>query len=60
MTAFLGSVTELIGAVFGSNGWVASVIGTVTASGNEILLIGFIMSVAGFAIGAVKRLTRLG
>lgn len=65
MAAFLQSVTALVNAVFvGGTGegaagsWVGSVISTVTAQ--PILLIGFIMSVAGFAIGAVKRLTRLG
>ena len=60
MQALITTVTSLIGAVFGANGWVSSVIGAITAEGNEILLVGFILSIAGFAVGTVKRLTKLG
>ena len=60
MASLISTVTSLVTAVFGANGWVSSVVSAVTAEGNEILLIGFILSIAGFAIGAVKRLTRLG
>lgn len=60
MQALITTVTSLIGAVFGANGWVSSVVGAITAEGNEILLVGFILSIAGFAVGTVKRLTKLG
>lgn len=60
MSGLISTVTELIGAVFGANGWVSSVVGAITAPGSEILLVGFILSIAGFAVGCVKRLTRLG
>lgn len=60
MSGLISTVTSLITAVFGTNGWVSSVVGSITAEGNEILLVGFILSIAGFAIGVVKRLTRLG
>lgn len=60
MQNLIDTVTELITAVFGTNGWVTKVVGAITASGNEILLVGFILGIAGFAVGTVKRLTRLG
>lgn len=60
MASLIATVTELVGAVFGANGWVSSVVSSITASGNEILLVGFILSIAGFGVGIVKRLTRLG
>lgn len=60
MASLISTVTSLITAVFGANGWVSSVVGAITAEGNEILLIGFILGIAGFAVGTVKRLTRLG
>lgn len=60
MSGLISTVTDLISAVFGANGWVSSVVGAITASGNEILLVGFILSIAGYAVGTVKRLTRLG
>lgn len=60
MAGLITTVGQLVTAVFGANGWVSSVVSTVTASGNEILLIGFILSIGGYAVGVVKRLTRLG
>lgn len=60
MSGLITTVTSLVNAVFGANGWVSSVVGAITAEGNEILLIGFILSIAGFGVGVVKRLTRLG
>lgn len=60
MQNLIDTVTELITAVFGANGWVTKVVGAITASGNEILLVGFILGIAGFAVGTVKRLSRLG
>lgn len=60
MQSLIDTVTSLVNAVFGANGWVSSVVGSITAQGNEILLVGFILSIAGFGVGIVKRLTRLG
>lgn len=60
MSTFLGNVTDLIGLAFGANGWVAKVVTCITASGNELLLVGFVLSISGFAIGCIKRLTNLG
>lgn len=65
MSALISSVTSLINAVFvGGTGegaagsWVGSVVGCITA--NPLLMVGFILGIAGFAVGTVKRLTRLG
>lgn len=60
MATLISTVTSLVGAVFGSTGWVSSVVGAITAEGNEILLVGFILSIAGYGVGIVKRLTKLG
>lgn len=60
MQAFITTVGQLVTALFGADGWVSSVVGTITASGNEILLIGFVISVACLAVGVVRRLTKLG
>lgn len=60
MAGLITTVGQLVSAVFGANGWVSSVVGTIMSSGNEILLIGFILSIGGYAVGVVKRLTRLG
>lgn len=60
MASLISTVTSLIDAVFGTTGWVSSVVSAITAQGNEILLVGFILSIAGFAVGTVKRLVRLG
>lgn len=60
MASLIATVTSLVNAVFGADGWVSSVVGSITAQGNEILLVGFILSIAGFGVGIVKRLTRLG
>ena len=65
MASLISTVTTLVNAVFvggtgegASASWIGSVVACINA--NPILLVGFILSVAGFAIGAVKRLTRLG
>lgn len=65
MGNFLGNVTSLIDAAFvgGSGegaaaGWVPTVVTCITS--NPLLLVGFVLSISGFAIGCIKRLTRLG
>lgn len=60
MASFLETVGLLVTDLFGANGWVSKVVGTITASGNEILLIGFVISVACLAVSVVRRLTKLG
>lgn len=64
MTGLITTVTSLINAVFVDGGtengtsWVSAVVSTITA--NPILMIGFILSIGGYAVGVVKRLTKLG
>lgn len=60
MDGFIEACGKLVTALFGTNGWVTKIIGCVTTSGNEILYIGFIISVACLGIGVVKRLSKLG
>lgn len=56
MASLLTTVGSFVTAAIG---WMGSVIGAITAEGNEILLIGFVMGIAGFAVGLFKRLTRI-
>lgn len=56
MAALLAQVGSFVTAAIG---WMGSVVGAITAEGNEILLIGFIMGISGFAVGLFKRLTRI-
>lgn len=56
MAALLAQVGSFVTAAIG---WMGSVVGAITTEGNEILLIGFIMGIAGFAVGLFKRLTRI-
>lgn len=52
-------LTDVGSFVTAAIGWMGSVVGAITASGNEILLVGFIMGIAGFAVGLFKRLTNI-
>lgn len=56
MSTLLTTVGSFVTAAVG---WMGDVVGAITASGNEILLIGFVMGIAGFAVGLFKRLTRI-
>lgn len=56
MAALLQNVGDFVTAAIG---WMGDVVGAITQSGNEILLIGFVMGIAGFAVGLFKRLTRI-
>lgn len=65
MASLISTVSSLVNAVFvggsgegASGSWVGSVVATINA--NPILMIGFILSIAGFGVGVVKRLTKLG
>lgn len=57
MSAIITDVSALVSALFGANGWVASVISTIT--GNAILLIGVITGLSGIAVGMVRRLMNI-
>lgn len=65
MSSLISTVTSLINAVFvGGSGegaagsWVGSVVSCINS--NPILLVGFVLGISGFAVGVVKRLTKLG
>lgn len=60
MADLITTVGTLVNAAFGANGWVTKVVGAIMAEGNEILQIGFILSIAGISVGFVRRLTKLG
>lgn len=40
--------------------WVGTALGTVTASGNELLFVLVALPVAGFAVGLLRRMINLG
>lgn len=56
MSTLLTSITAIITAIFGSGGWVSQVVGSITASGNELLLLAVVIPVTGLAVGMLKRL----
>lgn len=56
MSTLLTSITAIITAIFGTNGWVSQVVGSITASGNELLLLAVVIPVTGLAVGMLKRL----
>lgn len=53
MSAIITNVTSVVTAAVG---WVGDFAQTITASGNEILLIPICLAVAGFGVGILKRL----
>lgn len=57
MADIITNVSSLVTALFGANGWVSSVITTITSNG--ILLIGVITGLSGLAVGMVKRLMNI-
>lgn len=56
MSTILGYVSDLFGNMFGSTGWIASVVSLVVAQ--PYLMIGLALMVAGSAIGFLSRLIR--
>lgn len=56
MAALLSTVGTFVSSAIG---WMGDVVGAITQEGNEILLIGFVMGIAGFSVGLFKRLTRI-
>lgn len=57
MSAIITDVGSIVTALFGSNGWVSSVITTVT--GTPVLMLGVLISFSGVAVGMVRRLVRI-
>ncbi len=51
-----GLITSIGSVVTGIGSWITSVVGVVTAEGNEILLVPIIIGFAGCAIGFFQRL----
>lgn len=56
MASLISSITAIITALFGSNGWVSQVVTSITAEGNELLLLATVIPVTGLAVGMLKRL----
>lgn len=56
MTTLLSTISTIFTSIVS---WVSSVIGIITAEGNELILLFVILPVALIAIGVVKRLIRL-
>lgn len=57
-TGLAGLLSNVGTFVTSAIGWMGQVIASITADGNEILLVTFLMAIAGFAVGLFKRLTR--
>lgn len=57
MSAIITDVGSIVTALFGANGWVSSVITTVT--GTPVLMLGVLISFSGLAVGMVKRLINI-
>lgn len=53
MSAIITNVTSLVTAAFG---WVTTAVQTITASGNELLLMAVILPFVGLGIGLLRRL----
>lgn len=57
MSAIITDVSSIVSALFGANGWVSSVITTVT--GTPVLMLGVLIGFSGLAVGMVKRLINI-
>lgn len=57
MTEIISNVGQIVTALFGTNGWVSSVISTVTTT--PVLMLGVLISFSGLAVGMVKRLINI-
>lgn len=53
MASIISSVTSLVTAAFG---WVTTAVSTITATGNELLLMAVILPFVGLGIGLLRRL----
>lgn len=56
MSAIISAVTSWVTAAIG---WVGQFITVITTSGNEILLVGFIIGLVGLGIGLLRRLAHV-
>lgn len=56
MAAIISNITSVVTAAIG---WITSFVGTITAEGNEILLLFVIVSFVGLGIGLLSRLIHL-
>lgn len=56
MAALITAITSVVTAAVG---WIGQFVTVITAEGNEILLIGIIISFVGLGVGLIKRLMRI-
>lgn len=56
MANLISSIGSIVTALFGSNGWVSTVVSSITSEGNELLLLATVIPVTGLAVGMLKRL----
>lgn len=56
VSSILSAVTSFVTSAVA---WMGTIISSITSAGNEILLIGFVMAIAGFGVGLFKRLVRV-
>lgn len=52
-------LTSVGNVVTSAVGWMGSFLGTITAAGNEILLLFVLLPIVGLGIGLVKRMIRV-
>ena len=52
MSDIITAVTSIVNAAFG---WVGTAVSTITASGNELLLMAVVLPFVGLGIGLLKR-----
>lgn len=53
MASIISTVTALVTAAFG---WVTTVVSTITAEGNELLLMAVVLPFVGLGVGLLRRL----
>lgn len=53
MASIISTVTSLVTAAFG---WVTTVVSTITAEGNELLLMAVVLPFVGLGVGLLRRL----
>lgn len=53
MTALISSITSIVTAAFG---WVTTAVSTITATGNELLLMAVVVPFVGLGVGLLRRL----
>lgn len=53
MSTLITSITSIVTAAFG---WVTTAVSTITASGNELLLMAVVVPFVGLGVGLLRRL----